>query len=59
MQDIKEEDGGAPTNVAGGGQIDGIGVGAKGEPGVPKKRMKKLILGYIRRKIHGTDRKRA
>lgn len=31
----KEE---APTNVAGGSQIAGIGVGPSGEPGVMKKR---------------------
>jgi hypothetical protein len=30
----------AAANSAGGGGIDGIGVGAKGEPGVHKKRKK-------------------
>ena len=30
----------APTNVAGSGQIAGIGIGSQGEPGVPKKRRK-------------------
>jgi hypothetical protein len=38
----------APTVSAGGGQIDGIGVGSKGEPGVrlkpPGKRLKTPIL---------------
>lgn len=31
----------APVNSAGGGEIAGIGVGAKGEPGVSKKRQRK------------------
>jgi hypothetical protein len=31
----------APTNSAGGGAIDGIGVGPKGEPGVKPKAMKR------------------
>lgn len=39
---IKED---APANAAGGGNIAGIGVGAQGEPGVPKKlRRKHTIL---------------
>lgn len=29
----------APTNNAGGGQIDGIGVGPKGEPGVRRSKL--------------------
>lgn len=37
------EDGVAPTNSAGGGQIAGIGVGPKGEPGVTAKWHKKHI----------------
>ena len=41
--------GGSPTNNAGGGQIAGIGVGPKGEPG--KKKNKLLpFMGFLRRK---------
>jgi len=35
--------GGTPTNNAGGGQIDGIGVGPHGEPGVNMKKKRKVI----------------
>lgn len=35
------EDAVAPTNSAGGGNIAGIGVGTKGEPGVTPKQMKR------------------
>jgi len=35
--------GGSPTNVAGGGQIAGIGVGPQGEPGVDLKKRKKVM----------------
>lgn len=35
---MKEE---APVNAVGGGNIAGIGVGAKGEPGVKPRAMKK------------------
>ena len=39
IKSIIQEDGGAPTNCAGGGAVAGIGVGPQGEPGVlPKKR---------------------
>lgn len=40
----------APTNNVGGGQVAGLGVGPKGEPGVHKK--KKLIpfISFVRRK---------
>lgn len=40
----------APTNNVGGGQVAGLGVGPKGEPGVNKK--KKLIpfISFVRRK---------
>lgn len=34
FKEFIEED--APTNNAGGGQVDGIGVGPKGEPGVTR-----------------------
>ena len=48
----------APANAAGGGNIAGIGVGVKGEPGVHPKDQPKgnktpptsAILGYFRRK---------
>ena len=33
----------AAANSAGGGGVDGIGVGAKGEPGVHLKKKKKLL----------------
>lgn len=36
------EGGGAPVNSAGGGAIAGIGVGKDGEPGISKKRQKKI-----------------
>jgi hypothetical protein len=36
--DTLEED--APTNSAGAGNIDGLGVGPKGEPGVYRKQLK-------------------
>jgi hypothetical protein len=47
---LQKEDGeGPPTNNAGGGQIAGIGVGPKGEPG--KKKNKLLpFMGFLRRK---------
>ena len=46
--DLVNED--APTNSVGGGQVAGLGVGPKGEPGVSKK--KKLIpfISFVRRK---------
>lgn len=36
-----EED--APTNSAGAGHVDGIGVGPKGEPGIRPKKKKRLL----------------
>jgi hypothetical protein len=52
FKQFKEEMGvgaAAPTNSAGGGQIAGIGIGPKGEPGVPGKvlRRKKLNVDKI------------
>jgi hypothetical protein len=44
---IKED---MPANVAGGGNIAGIGVGAQGEPGVNKKKGLTPFLSFIRRK---------
>jgi hypothetical protein len=35
--------GGSPTNNAGDGNIAGLGVGPQGEPGVDKKRKKKVM----------------
>lgn len=38
-------------NAAGGGSIDGIGVGPKGEPGVyPKKKKLRVLFPMIKRK---------
>lgn len=41
MKKIEED---APTNSAGAGQIDGIGVGPRGEPGGNIKRLLKQML---------------
>ena len=58
---ISEEGEGAPTNSAGGGAIDGIGVGVRGEPGVRKTKYKDknaaeapkspVMDGMVRRKL--------
>jgi len=37
-------------NSAGGGGVDGIGVGPKGEPGVPKKKKLRIIAPILKRK---------
>jgi hypothetical protein len=52
FKDFIKEDGAPapPANAASGGGIAGIGIGPNGEPGVAKKRKKKLVLGTIRRK---------
>lgn len=42
-----------PTNNAGSGNIDGIGIGPKGEPGVKKKKLRNLLLTVIKRKPQG------
>jgi hypothetical protein len=47
MYKVKEEAEGAMNN-AGGGSIDGIGVGERGEPGFYKK--KKPLRSMLRRK---------
>jgi len=39
----------APVNSVGGGQIAGIGVGPKGEPGMKKKKMMPF-MAFVRRK---------
>lgn len=47
MKKLKEDGvsmvGGAPANVAGGGQIAGLGVGPQGEPGVKLRNKKKVM----------------
>lgn len=51
LKEFLKED--VPTNNVGGGAIDGIGIGEKGEPGIKKKKKKKIdnmILNMIRRK---------
>jgi hypothetical protein len=41
-----------PMNGAGGGSIDGIGVGPKGEPGVyPKKKKLRVLFPMLKRKV--------
>jgi len=45
------EDVAVPTNNAGSGAIDGIGVGFKGEPGVNQKKKKVVpFKSFLRRK---------
>lgn len=42
------------ANCVGGGQIAGVGVGPNGEPGVTKKKKKKLVMATLeRRKTNG------
>jgi len=40
----------APVNAVGGGQIAGIGVGPKGEPGVNRKKKTASFISFIKRK---------
>lgn len=40
----------APVNAVGGGQIAGVGVGPKGEPGINKKKGILPFISFIRRK---------
>jgi hypothetical protein len=49
---LRKEDGmvGAPTNNAGGGEVAGIGVGAKGEPGVGKRKKPMPFKSFFKRK---------
>ena len=42
FEQMFEDIGGAPANSAGGGAVAGIGVGPKGEPGIPKAVQKAL-----------------
>ena len=46
-----EDNGGAPANAVGGGQIAGVGVGPQGEPGVTKKKKPMLFSSFLRRKL--------
>lgn len=41
----------APGNAVGGGGIAGVGVGPRGEPGVPKKKKKVVLYDLIRRTV--------
>lgn len=42
---------GAPTNAVSTGQVAGLGVGPKGEPGVPKKKKGVIPFSmFVRRK---------
>jgi hypothetical protein len=38
-----------PVNNAGAGNIDGIGIGEKGEPGVKRKKLRQILLGMVKR----------
>jgi len=40
----------APVNSVGGGQIAGVGVGPKGEPGINKKKKLMPFMAFVRRK---------
>ena len=44
-----EDNGGAPANAVGGGQIAGVGVGPQGEPGIKKKKLMPF-MAFVRRK---------
>ena len=39
-----------PANVAGGGDVAGLGVGSQGEPGINKKKKVASFIAFIRRK---------
>lgn len=52
MPKIKETESPVPANSAGGGGIDGIGVGPRGEPGVmPKKKKLRVLFPMLKRKV--------
>ena len=40
----------APVNIVAGGQIAGVGVGPKGEPGINKKKKIASFISFIKRK---------
>lgn len=43
-----------PTNNAGSGNVDGIGVGPRGEPGIkPKKKKLRVLFPIIKRQASG------
>ena len=48
MKTIKE-DGVVPANSAGAGNVAGIGVGPKGEPGVKTKKKLASFISFMRR----------
>lgn len=54
LRPIKEDGvgmvGGTPVNNAGGGEIAGIGVGPKGEPGVGKRKKPMPFKSFFKRK---------
>ena len=43
LKQFMEEDGGAPANNVGGGDVAGLGVGPQGEPGVKLRNKKKVV----------------
>ena len=54
MKKVKEEFGGmvggTPVNNASGGEIAGLGVGPKGEPGVSKRKKPMPFKAFFKRK---------
>lgn len=52
MKNLKEDGmvGGAPVNNTGSGEIAGLGVGPKGEPGVRKRKKPMPFKSFFRRK---------
>jgi hypothetical protein len=54
MKKLKEDGvgmvGGTPVNNAGGGEIAGLGVGPKGEPGVGKRNKPMPFKSFFKRK---------
>jgi hypothetical protein len=49
---LRKEDGmvGVPTNNAGGGEVAGLGVGPKGEPGVGKRKKPMPFKSFFKRR---------
>lgn len=59
MANVKEDlQSTGPLNTAGGGGVDGIGIGPKGEPGVypKKKKLRALFPMLKRRPLRGISR---
>lgn len=48
FREFIEEDAVA-ANAVGGGHIAGVGIGPQGEPGVPPKKKKKVVLAMVAR----------